>query len=91
LPADFLIQPIGCTRIETGERLVEQDHGRIVQQGARDSQPLLHPTRKSARSIGAPVEQFHLIQQPLLHLLLRKLIHQHQIQYPQQRQFLLHP
>ena len=57
------MQHLRRLRIETGVGLIEQQHFRVVQQGARDGQALHHPARVGAHQVVAPLRQADLLQQ----------------------------
>src|SRR6267143_658078 len=57
-----LIQYFDGVRIQTGIWLVQQDDRRIVQHDARNAEPLIEPTGKSANGIRRAAPKAHPIQ-----------------------------
>jgi len=57
------IQLGGCIFVQATVRLVQQQHTRAMQNGARNCQVLLHAVRKIAHALCALAHQSHLLQQ----------------------------
>ncbi len=58
-----LAHPAHAGRIESGERLVEYEDRRVVQQSARDGELLPHAARQLSRQRSALVAELELVEQ----------------------------
>ena len=56
-PFQFVLKPQPGQRVQGTQRFVEQEEARLVDQGARDGDPLRHATRQLRRiGVGEPIE-----------------------------------
>ena len=68
-PLDEAPDPAAVRQVETGRRLVQEQHARLVQDAAHDVERAAHPARQRRDGLRAPVRQAEEIEQLPLALL----------------------